>query len=115
MEALAIAKLAAKALNDKKGNEIKLLKVEDLTVLTEYFLIASGTSSTHVKALSEEVDAQLSQAGVEPMNVEGARGSDWVLLDYGSVIVNVFYPEARDYYALEHLWADAQPVELELD
>lgn len=115
MEALMLAKLAVKALDDKKALDIKLLKVEDLTVLTDYFVIATGTSSTHVKALADEVEAKLTENGIEPGHVEGNRSRDWILLDYGSVVVHVFYPEAREYYALEHLWADAQPVELELE
>lgn len=114
MEPMELAAVVAKALDDKKALNIKVLKVEDLTVLADYFVIASGTSSTHVGALAEEVEYKLSQMGVEPLRVEGARSRDWVLLDYGSVVAHVFYPEAREFYALERLWADAETVEIEL-
>lgn len=115
MEPFELAVLAAKALDSKKAREIKLLKVLDLTVLADYFLIATGTSSTHVKALADEVDYQLSQKGVKPSQIEGAKSRDWILLDYGSVVVHVFCPEAREFYSLERLWADAEPVELDLE
>lgn len=115
MEALELAKKIARALDSKKAQELKLLKVEDLTVLADYFVIASGTSNTHVKALADEVDYQLSQAGIEPSKIEGADSKSWILMDYGSVVVHVFYPETRDFYALERLWADAEPVQLDLE
>ncbi len=115
MEALELAKTVVNALDGKKAQDIRLLKVEDLTVLADYFVIASGTSSTQVKALADEVQFKLTQLGIEPGHVEGADGRSWILLDYSSVVVHVFYPEARDFYALERLWADAQPVELALE
>lgn len=105
----------AKALDSKKALDIKALRVEDLTVLADYFVIASGTSNTHVGSLAEEVEYKMSQAGIEPSRVEGADSRNWVLLDYGAVVVHVFYPEAREFYALERLWADGVPVELHLD
>ncbi len=115
MESLEIAKNAAKALSSKKALNIKALKVDDLTILTDYFVIASGSSSTHVGALAEEVDYKLSELGVEPTRKEGVDSRNWILLDYGSVVVHVFYPEMREYYGLERLWSDAQPVELDLE
>lgn len=114
MEALELAKLAAKALDDKKGQEIKLLRVTNVTVLADYFVIASGTSNTHVGALADEVDFKLGETGIQPNRVEGAKGKSWILLDYGTVVVHVFYPETREFYALERLWADAEPVPFEL-
>ncbi|MDL2254234.1 ribosome silencing factor [Ruminococcaceae bacterium OttesenSCG-928-I18] len=113
MEAIELAKKIVAALESKKALELKLLKVEDLTVLTDYFVIASGTSNTHVGALAEEVDYRLSKEGIEPSRVEGAKSRSWILMDYGSVVAHIFYPETREYYALERLWADAVPVELE--
>ena len=98
----------------EKANDIKVLKVEDLTVLTDYFVIGTGQSATQVKALADEVEYQLEQAGVRPQHREGMDARNWILLDYGTVIVHVFYPETRNFYDLEHLWADATPVEIEL-
>ena len=89
-----------------------MLKVESLTVLTDYFVIASGTSTTQVAALADEVDFELSQKGIKPYNTEGFDSKNWVLLDYSNVIVHVFVPNSRAYYDLEHLWADGEPVDI---
>lgn len=110
MESLQLATAIAKVLDKKKASDVKVLKVRDLTVLTDYFVIATGTSSTHVKSLAEEVEFQLDQQGVKALRTEGYDSKNWILLDYGTVIVHVFYPEARNFYDLEHLWADAEPV-----
>ncbi len=111
MTALEIAKAAAAALDSKKGQEIRILEIEDLTIIADYFVIASGTSSTQVKALADETDYQLGQLGVTVQHREGHNNSGWILLDFGSVIVHVFQPSTRDFYALERLWADAVEVE----
>ena len=113
MEALELAKTIVKVLDGKKAHDMKLLKVRDLTVLADYFVIASGNSTTQVGALFDEVDFQMGKQGIEPLRVEGASTKNWVLLDYGSVVVHIFYPEAREFYALERLWADAEPVPLD--
>lgn len=111
MEEINILKIAAKALDDKKAINICAVKISELTVLTDYFLIANGTSSTHVRALAEEVEEKLKLAGVSAMGIEG-RATGWILLDYGSVVVHVFTPEARDTYGLEHLWADGEKCDV---
>ena len=100
----------AKILDKKKAHDVRVLKVESLTVLTDYFVIASGTSTTQVASLADEVEYELSQSGIEPHTTEGFDSKNWVLLDYSSVIVHVFTQEAHDYYDLEHLWADATVV-----
>lgn len=102
----------AKILDSKKAQDVRVLKVRDLTVLTDYFVIASGTSTTQVAALADEVEFQLSQQGIKPYNTEGYDSKNWVLLDYSSVIVHVFVPNTRTYYDLEHLWADGEPVDI---
>ena len=112
MESKELAIRIAKILDKKKAEGLKVLSIQDLTVLADYFVIASGTSSTHVRSLADEVEFQLGQQGVEPQRVEGYEARNWILMDYGGVIVHIFYPEARSYYDLEHLWADAQPVDL---
>ena len=113
MTSLELAAVAARAMDSKKAKDIRVLKVEDLTVLTDYFVICTGSSATQVKALADEVEYQLGQAGMKPLRREGMDARNWILLDYGTVIVHVFYPETRDFYDLEHLWADATPVEIE--
>ena len=87
--------------------------MENLTTVTDYFVIATGNSTTHVGALADEADFQLGRAGVNVLRTEGHDGNRWVLLDYGSVIVHVFTPEAHDFYDLEHLWADAKELPAE--
>lgn len=112
METKEILKIAANALNDKKALDLNAIKVDDLTVLTEYFLMASATSSTHVRSLAEEVEFKLSESGLEPRHIEG-RTTGWILLDYGSVIVHVFNKESREFYNLDKMWNDGQAVDLD--
>ena len=106
-----IAAIAAKALDDKKARDIKVLKTDKQTVLADYFVICNGTSSTHIKALVDEVDKQLSEAGEPPIRREGLRSDIWVLMDFGCVIVHVFTDAARKFYNLERLWSDAEEVD----
>lgn len=102
-----------KTLDNKKAESIKAIKITDLTILADYFVIANGTSTTHTKTLADEVEYQLSQNGVEPNRTEGYNGSSWVILDYGDIVVHVFYKETRDYYQLERLWADGEKIDIE--
>ena len=115
MESKELAIRIAHALDSKKAVDIRVLKIRDLTAIGDYFVIAGGNSSTMVAALADEVEYQLGLEGVKPLHVEGQDSRNWVLLDYGSVIVHVFDPTARSYYNLERLWADAEPVEVELE
>lgn len=107
-----VVKIAAKALSDKKGKDIKVLRTGDITTLCDYFVICTGTSSTHIKALTDEIDKAMSEAGEPPLRREGYRGGNWVLLDFGCVVAHVFTEEAREFYKLERLWSDAEEVEL---
>ncbi|MBR4392551.1 MAG: ribosome silencing factor [Oscillospiraceae bacterium] len=105
-----ITAVAAKALEDKKAQNVKILKTAEQTVLADYFVICNGTSSTHIKALVDAVDKALSEAGEPPIRREGLRSDIWVLMDFGSVIVHIFTDEARRFYDLERLWSDAEAV-----
>ncbi|MBQ8606262.1 MAG: ribosome silencing factor [Clostridia bacterium] len=105
-----ILKTAVEHLYKKKGEEIRILKVDDITVMADYFVICTGNSNTQIKALAGEVEYQLGEMGIEPLHTEGYGSSDWVLLDYGSVIVHVFYKTTRDHYNLERLWADGTEI-----
>ncbi|MGN1422746.1 MAG: ribosome silencing factor [Oscillospiraceae bacterium] len=104
--------IAVKALDSKKAEKIKVLKVGDITILANYFVIASASSVTHVKALADEVEYQLGLKGVHPKSVEGIQSSNWIVLDYIDVIVHVFLEETRDFYNLEHLWTDGEQVDI---
>ena len=106
-----IAAIAAKALDNKKALDIKVLKTAEQTVLADYFVICNGTSSTHIKALVDEVDKLLSEAGEPPIRREGLRSDIWVLMDFGCVIVHVFTDEARKFYNLERLWSDSEEID----
>ena len=105
-----VAMCAAKALCDKKGENVRLMKVSDITVVADYFLICTGTSNTHVKTLCDEVEKQLDERGEPMLRREGQRSGTWVLLDYGCLVVHVFTEETRKFYDLERLWSDAIPV-----
>ena len=107
-----IAAIAAKALEDKKAKDVKILRTAEQTVIADYFVICNGTSSTHVKALVDEVDKQLSLAGEPPVRREGLRSDIWVLMDFGCVLVHVFTDEARKFYNIERLWSDSEEVGL---
>lgn len=93
-------------LYDKKGRNIKVLHVEDKTVIAEYFVLCSGTSSTQVKSLGGEVEYKIGLRGLHPMGVEGRGNGSWVLIDYGAVIVHIFSREAREFYNLDKLYGD---------
>ena len=107
-----MAEIAVKALDGKKGKEIKLIRIDKITTLAEYFVICTGTSNTQINALCDEVEKQLTEAGEEPLHREGYRGGTWVLLDYGCIAVHVFNHEAREFYGLERLWRDGKPLDL---
>lgn len=110
MTSLDTAKMAAKALDSKKALDIKIIKIKDISAISDYFVIATGTSSTHVKALADEVEAQLDEGGISVSHIEGYRSNSWILLDYVDVVVHVFSDEAREYYDLERLWQDGEEV-----
>lgn len=112
MEPFEAAKLAVRALDDKQGADIRLLKTEDLTVLADYFVICTANSSSHVRTLYDEVDKRLSMAGLAPIRREGYRNSNWLLLDFGCLIVHIFQKETREFYNLERLWSDAQELDI---
>ncbi len=111
METLELAKKAAVILDDKKAMRLNLIKIDDISSLADYFVIANGTSSTHVRSLADEVEEKLEAAGAAPARVEGYRSDSWILLDYGSVVIHVFTQEARDFYDLDRLWADGVSVD----
>jgi len=108
-----MAIIAAKALDEKKGKEISAIEITDLTSLADYFVFATGTSNTQINALCGSVEKALKeQAGEDPLRREGYRDGTWVLLDYGCICVHVFSAEAREFYSLERLWKDGNPVDL---
>ena len=112
LSAKEVAYQVTKALDEKKGMDIKLLKIDRVSTLADYFLICTGTSSTHVKTLCDYAEYTLEQLGEPMLGREGHRGNSWELLDFGTIVVQVFTDEARKCYDLERLWADAEQVDL---
>jgi len=112
MDAIEIIKIAANALNEKKAHEISAIKISELTVLSDYFLICTANSSTQVRALCDEVEEKLDEAGVKPHHIEG-KATGWVALDYGSVIIHVFGRNEREFYSLDKMWSDGEIVNLD--
>ena len=102
----------AKALDSKKGLNIKVLKTEELTTLADYFVLCTATSTTQVKAMSDACEEAMEKQGETVHHIEGHRGGTWILLDFSSVVVHIFNEEAREFYDLERLWSDAAPVDL---
>ena len=112
LSAKKVAFEVTKALDEKKGMDIKLLKIDRVSSLADYFLICTGTSNTHVKTLCDYAEYTLEQLGETMLGREGHRGNSWELLDYGTIVIHVFTTEAREFYALERLWADAENIDL---
>ncbi len=101
-----------KALDSKKAQDIKVIKVRDLTIIADYFVIANGTSTTHTRGLADEVEFKLQEKGIRPDHIEGIDGAQWIAMDYTDILVHVFYKETRETYNLEKLWADGESVDI---
>lgn len=113
MKALEKAVKIASVLDEKKAEEISILDISAQSTLGDYFVIATGKSSTQVKALADEAEFKLEECGVPAPRREGYSSANWILLDYGDVIVHVFDRDSREFFKLDKLWADAVPVPFE--
>ncbi len=111
MTTLDRAKQIAALIDNKKGEEVRVLQIGTLTTIGDYFVVATGNSTTQVKALADEVEEKLSAEGLEPKRIEGYSSASWILLDYYDVIVHIFLKETREFYALERLWGDAPEID----
>ena len=112
MNSYEMALLLAKTLDSKKGQDIKVLKTEELTTLADYFVLCTATSNTQIKAMSDACEEEMEKHGERAHHIEGHRGGTWLLMDFSSVVVHVFTDEARKFYDLERLWGDAQEIDL---
>lgn len=112
MQAIEKAKKIAECLDNKKGRRITVLEVGELTSISDYFVIASGGSAAQVKAMADEVEEKLREAGYTPVHMEGYQVATWILLDYSDVVVHIFLEETREFYDIERLWTDAKKIEL---
>lgn len=112
MTTLEQAKKIAQILDSKIAQDIKIIEIADVTILADYMVIATGRSSTQVKALADEVEFQMDKLGISVNHIEGHRSNSWILLDYVDIIVNVFNEEAREFYDLERMWQDGKELDL---
>ena len=106
------ALLAAEAAGERKGLDVRVLDLREMGAFTDFFVIASGTSDRHARAVAESVLEALRAQGERPLGTEGERNGRWILLDLGDVVVHVFQPEVREFYDLERLWGEAETVAL---
>lgn len=110
-DAYVLAKKIAAILDEKKARDIVIIDLSERSIIADYFVIASGRSTTAVKALTDNVDEKLSKEGIEPLRRDGMNEAKWIAVDYGSVILHVFHEETREYYHLERLWIDGANFE----
>ena len=110
METKNVTELICKAIHDKKGFQIQILDVTHLTTVADYFVLASGRSTTQVKAISDNVQEKLEKNGIPLVREEGYREGRWIAMDYGHIIVHIFNEETREFYQLERLWTDGANV-----
>ena len=106
-----MALMAVDALEDKKANDISIIDIEKISTLADYFIIASGTNRNQVQAMCDEVDERLGKAGFEPKHIEGYNSANWILLDYGDIVIHLFDEENRLFYDLERIWRDGIKIE----
>lgn len=106
-----MAQIAYRALEDKKGEDICIIDISEISPLADYFVISSGSSDSQVKALVDNVEEKMHEAGHTQIQREGMRSGNWVLLDYGDVVVHVFDRENREFYHLERIWSDGKKIE----
>ena len=99
-----------KILDDKKAKDISTINIEGISILADYFVICSGTSSTHIKALADEVEVKMAEEGFNCFHREGYDTAKWILLDFGDIVVHIFHDEDRSFYNLERLWSDGVVV-----
>ena len=109
---LEIAQIAVKAIDSKRGDDIEVIKVSDITVLTDYFVIATANTKTRLKAIAEEVEYKLREAGYEPHHIEGER-SEWICLDYVGCVIHILLKQQRGFYQIERLWEDGEKVDID--
>lgn len=110
MQSEKLKDIVVNAMDDMKANDINVLDVRERTSVTEYMVVASGTSNRHVKSIADNVIEEVKNNGIRPLGIEGGAGSDWVLVDLGGIVVHVMMPAAREFYDLERFWTDGPEV-----
>ncbi|MDO4477700.1 MAG: ribosome silencing factor [Lachnospiraceae bacterium] len=110
-ESLKLVEIIFRALDEKKASDIKILDIEKVTPIADYFVIASGSNENQVQAMMDNVDEKMSRSGYEMNHLEGFHRGGWVLLDYGNVVVHIFDEESRAFYDLDRIWKDGEEVD----
>ena len=110
-DAKTMARLAIEAMEDKKASDIKVIDIQEISTIADYFLIASGSNRNQVQAMSDNVEEILGKAGYTPKSTEGYRTANWVLLDYGDIVIHIFDEENRLFYDLERIWRDGKSID----
>ena len=113
MESKEMVRLACEAMEDKKAQDIKIINIENVSSLADYFIVASGMNRNQVQAMADNVNEMLGKAGVEPKQLEGYQNANWILMDYRDVVIHIFDEENRLFYDLERIWRDGEIVERE--
>ena len=114
MESKELAIICARAMDERKGSKITILKVEDLSTLTDYFVVGTGSSRAQTQSMADNIEDEMKKVGgIRPNRIEGLQEGRWILVDYGQVIVHIFQEDERNFYNLERLWADAPALPVE--
>ena len=113
MNSKEIARMACEALEDKKALEVKIINIEKVSTLADYFIIASGSNRNQVQAMADNVEEILGRAHIEPKQIEGYQNANWILMDYRDVVIHIFDEENRLFYDLERIWRDGSLIEKE--
>ena len=108
-----MASIAVNALEEKKANDVKIIDIEKISTLADYFIISSGSNRNQVQAMADAVEEDLGKAGFAPKHIEGYATANWILMDYGDIVVNIFNPELRERYNLEGVWGDCSFITIE--
>lgn len=113
MNSKEMTKIAYNALDDKKGQDIRIINIEGISVMADYFIIASGDNRNQVQSMADNVTDELGRAGHEVKQIEGYHSANWILMDYGDIVIHIFNKEDRLFYDLERIWRDGKIVEVE--
>ena len=113
MDSKEMVKIAINALEEKKAENIRVIDISKVSVLADYFIIAEGKNRNQIQALTDSVEKDLGKAGAVPKQIEGYESANWILMDFGDVIIHIFQREPREFYKLEHIWKDAKTVDIE--
>lgn len=112
-ESKKMAQLAYKAIDDKKGEDIRIINIQGVSVIADYFIIASGNNTSQIQTIADNIAEELGRAGYDYRQIEGYQSANWILMDYNDIIVHIFNKEDRLFYDLERIWRDGKSISIE--